>query len=87
MSTLLEAQAKTVYDLGIQLPADSREVVALQLLESIDYPPEDPEEVKRAWQIELQRRVDEIESGRAKTFSLEESMAYLRQVVAEADES
>ncbi|MFO0849611.1 MAG: addiction module protein [Gemmataceae bacterium] len=82
-----EDLARTVIDLGMKLPPDARETVALELMESVDFPPEDPEVVKRAWQEELARRVKAIDEGKVKTYSVAETMAYLRQVIAEQSPS
>lgn len=78
-----EAQeARELVERAMKLSAPIREKIANELLDSV-YPPEDPEEVKKAWRAELQRRVDAIQNGTMKTYSIEETMAYLRQALAE----
>lgn len=39
---------------------------------------EDPAEVEAAWALEIQRRVDEIRSGKAKTYAAEDVIAAMR---------
>jgi putative addiction module component (TIGR02574 family) len=75
-------EARELIDRALKLPPADRERIAHELLDSV-YPPEDPEEVKKAWRAELQRRVDAIQNGTMKTYSIEETMAYLRQECAE----
>lgn len=76
------AEARDLVERALRLPPVVREQIAHQLLDSV-YPPEDPEEVKKAWRAELQKRFDEIKNGTVKTYSIEETMAYLRQSLAE----
>ena len=83
MTATLHERAEAVYELGIQLPDEEREDVAHRLLESLEPTDPDSELTKRAWQEEIQRRIDSVKSGKAKCYSLEESMAYLRQALAE----
>ena len=75
-------EARDIIERALQLPPVERERIAHQLLDSV-YPPDDPEEVKRAWRAELQRRMDAICDGTMKSYSVEETMAYLRQALAE----
>jgi putative addiction module component (TIGR02574 family) len=70
---------------AMKLPPDVRESVALELLDSIEESPEDPEAVKKAWQEELERRMKSVRDGTVRTYSVEETMAYLRQTIAERD--
>ncbi len=39
---------------------------------------EDPAEVEAAWALEIERRVDEIRSGEAKTYAAEDVIAAMR---------
>lgn len=39
---------------------------------------DDPAEVEAAWALEIQRRVDEIRSGQAKTYAAEDVIAAMR---------
>jgi putative addiction module component (TIGR02574 family) len=83
VSAAVEEQAREIVARAMTLPPDVREEVALELLGSVDHPPEDPEEVKKAWQEELARRMKAVEDGTMRTYSMEETMAYLRQTVSE----
>jgi putative addiction module component (TIGR02574 family) len=42
------------------------------LLESLDGPPEDPEAVEAAWNEEIARRIEDLNSGKARTVSWDE---------------
>jgi putative addiction module component (TIGR02574 family) len=71
-----------VLDRALKLTAEQREWVALRLLDSVSPPPnayDSPEALK----AELERRIEDVESGRVKPLSREEVMAYLRKVAAE----
>lgn len=72
-----------VLELGLQLPADVRERVALRLLDSLEPPGHDPDAHRRAWREEIGRRLDAVRRGEMKTYTLEETMEYLRTVVDE----
>ncbi len=51
----------------MRLPAKQRARLAHELIRSLEgEPPEDPAEVERAWAKEIDRRVREIDSGKAK---------------------
>jgi len=82
MSATTTPAVREIIDRALQLSPADREQIANELLDSV-YPPEDPEVVKNAWRAELQRRIDAIDNGTMKTYSLAETMAYLRQASAE----
>ncbi len=49
------------------------------LIESLDAEPgEEAAEVEQAWQVEVEKRVEEITAGRVKTIPAEEVFARLR---------
>ena len=77
------AEAQDVLDRAMKLPAAEREVIARRLLDSIDAPPSDAD--WDYWKLEIERRIKAVESGTMKTYSIEETMAHLRQVAAEGD--
>jgi putative addiction module component (TIGR02574 family) len=57
-----------------------RAELALSLIESLEAPPIDsPEDVERAWDAEIQRRIGEIERGEARLISGDEAFARLRE--------
>ena len=80
-------EAQELIDRALKLPTPLREKIGLEVLHSVDYPPIDPEEEKAAFRAELQRRLDDIKSGKTKTYSVAEAMAYLRQEFAERNNS
>ena len=72
-----------VLNQALKLSVTERERIARRLLDSIE-PPNSYDSPEALW-AELQRRVDAVENGTMKTYTLEETMAYLRQVAAEGD--
>ena len=59
-----EAEAiREIIDRAKQLSSVAREVIAHELLDGVDVPPGDPEEVRQAWKIEIARRVEEYRRG------------------------
>jgi putative addiction module component (TIGR02574 family) len=57
---------------ALALSAEERAELASSLLESLDGPPEDPEAVEAAWNEEIARRIEDLDSGKGKTVSWEE---------------
>ena len=75
MSATLEQVAEEAKSLSL---AD-RSALTRILIESLDgEPAEDVADVEQAWQAEVEKRVDEIKSGRVKTIPAEEVFAKLR---------
>ena len=75
MSATLEKVAEEAKNLSL---AD-RSALTRILIESLDgEPAEDLADVEQAWQAEVEKRVDEIKSGRVKTIPAEEVFAKLR---------
>ena len=75
MSATLEKVAEEAKGLSL---AD-RSALTRILIESLDAEPaEDLAEAEQAWQAEVEKRVDEIKSGRVKTIPAEEVFAKLR---------
>jgi putative addiction module component (TIGR02574 family) len=75
MPTLVEelsAQAKT-------LSAEDRARLAEELLASLEQEPES--EVESAWEREIERRVAEVEAGRADLVSAEDVHAEARRLI------
>jgi putative addiction module component (TIGR02574 family) len=75
--------ANDLYSQALSLPAEQRGELAYLLLESL---PEDerPIELDPEYEAELFRRLEEIDSGRAKMLTLDEVMARLRRPPASA---
>ncbi len=70
--------ASDLFSQALSLPADKRGELAFLLLESL---PEDerPIELDPEYEAELFRRLEEIDSGRAKMLTLEDVMTRLRR--------
>ena len=68
---LSESAAKLLPALEALSAAD-RYVLGHRLLDGLDEPEEDPAEVKAAWKAELQRRIEEIQSGKVVGIPMEE---------------
>jgi putative addiction module component (TIGR02574 family) len=63
----------------LSLSIGDRAALTRILIQALDSePPDEPTEVEKAWQTEVERRVDEIESGHVKTILAEEVFAKLR---------
>jgi putative addiction module component (TIGR02574 family) len=77
MPATMTPEADAVLETALKLSAAEREAIALRLLDSIDAPNSfDSPEALRA---ELQRRIEDIESGRVKALSPEEATAAVRK--------
>jgi len=64
----------------LQLPVLQRTALTQKLLSSLDEV--DDVEYERLWAIELQRRIQEIDEGKATLIPMEEVFAELRQRLA-----
>jgi putative addiction module component (TIGR02574 family) len=56
---------------ALALSAEERAELAGSLLESLDGAHDDPEAVETAWNKEIARRIEDLDSGKVKTVSLE----------------
>jgi putative addiction module component (TIGR02574 family) len=71
--------AKKIEAEALELPVQARAHLAHRLLESLDEEAvEDPSEVTRAWEAEIERRVQEYHAGRAETIPASEVFAEAR---------
>lgn len=62
----------------LQLPPEDRAAIAGELIRSLeDEPEEDQAAVDTAWAEEIARRVQELDSGRAKTLSRDEALRFI----------
>jgi len=57
----MNTTAKQLYDNALQLPDSERSELAAWLIESLD--PEVDHDVQEAWDVEIKRRIDELDSG------------------------
>ena len=55
--------AKNLYDEAQKLSPEERSILALKLLDSVG---ESEESIERAWSVEIARRIEDIDAGRAK---------------------
>lgn len=69
--------ADKVYDEALALPADARIGLVEKLLSSLNLPTQN--EIDRAWAEEAERRVDQIDRGKAKLIPGEKVFARIRQ--------
>ena len=58
----MNATAKQLYDNALQLPDSERAELAAWLIESLD--PDVDRLVDEAWDAEIKRRIDELDSGK-----------------------
>jgi len=70
------ANARDLLDEALRLPDDEREQLAWALLDSVHGPAE--EGAAEAWTREIQRRLDDLRSGRSRGRSWEDVEASLR---------
>ncbi len=68
-----------ITDEAMQLPAESRVLLADKLVESLDS--EELDEIQRLWAAEAIRRRDEIRSGRVKAIPGEQVLDEVRRLV------
>lgn len=65
----MTTQTMEIMDVVDSLPIDMKLELIDRLLESIS---PTTKEVEEAWKVEVERRIDEVESGEVKTIPLEE---------------
>jgi len=71
----IEAQA-------LQLPLEERGRLAGRLLESLEPEPHDtPENIAKAWDEEIARRIEEMDAGRTESIPYEQVRAELRTLI------
>ena len=75
----MKATLEHVAEEAKSLSLPERSALTRILIESLDgEPAEDLADVEQTWQAEVEKRVDEIKSGRVKTIPAEEVFAKLR---------
>lgn len=74
MSLTIDALARE----AMELPAEQREILARQLLDSID--PEMAPGIEAAWRDEIEQRVEEMKSGKVAGVPAAEVFERLRQI-------
>jgi putative addiction module component (TIGR02574 family) len=75
----MKATLEKVTEEALNLSASDRAALTKILIQALDdEPADDAAEVQQAWQVEVEKRVDEILSGHVKTIPAEEVFAKLR---------
>ena len=66
------ATAKNLLEQALELPRADRASLARDIIASLDEPLEPAEDVQAAWLEEVERRLIEVDAGRAKTVPWDE---------------
>lgn len=75
----MKATLEHVAEEALSLSSSDRVALTRILIQALDAEPaENPAEVEQAWQVEVEKRVDEILSDRVKTIPAEEVFTKLR---------
>lgn len=75
----MNPRAKDLLEQAKLLSDDERAELGHELLASIETEHEEPiEDVEKAWAAELTRRLEDVDSGRAKTVPADEAIARVR---------
>lgn len=69
-------EVETILNQALRMSEEDRAEIAERLISTLDNPP-DPD-IELAWQQEVQRRIQSVESGEAKYISWEEVLRCLR---------
>jgi putative addiction module component (TIGR02574 family) len=75
----MSTQADTILDTALLLPSDERAWLAAELIASLSGGGE--KEIEAAWAAEIDKRIDEIETGEAASSGWEEARARIRAAV------
>ena len=68
---------------ALQLPLEERGQLAGRLLQSLEPDPQDtPENIAKAWDDEIARRIDEMDAGLTESIPYEQVRAELRALIA-----
>ena len=87
--TLTESELNETRELiarARKLSPAAREKLVQELCDDVDGPENDPEAIKQAWREEIRRRIEAIQNGTMKMYTIEETMAYLQTVVDETEQ-
>jgi putative addiction module component (TIGR02574 family) len=74
---VVNARVKKVVDEFLELTPEEREL-AIDEIEANLEEQDTPEEVEKAWNEEIARRIEDVETGRVKTKPLDEVISKLR---------
>jgi putative addiction module component (TIGR02574 family) len=76
-------EASDILKRALALPAETRAAIANTLLDSLDEAPAD-EGVEAAWSDEIQRRIEEIDSGKVQLIPYEEVRRRMAALLSDA---
>lgn len=79
-------EARELVERAVKLPVPIREGVALAILHSIDPPPNSDADWEY-WKAEIQRRIEAVERGEMKTYTLEETLEHMQKALDEGRRS
>jgi putative addiction module component (TIGR02574 family) len=81
----MDVVLKDVEVQALQLPPQQRSELIHSLIASLDGPMEDsPEAIAKAWDEEIDRRIDNMDAGRTKWIPGDEALARIRTRISEA---
>jgi putative addiction module component (TIGR02574 family) len=83
MSATTTPEARDILDRAMKLSNAERETIAIELLDSLDGPPDDPDEVKKSWREEIAKRIEDIKTGRVQTIDAHEALDRVEQKLRE----
>jgi len=78
----MSTRADTILDTALALPPDERAWLASELIASLDEG--EDIDVEAAWAAEIERRIADVESGKAKTVSWEEARTRVKATLAKS---
>jgi len=74
----MTATYDTVLQDALSLSLEERSRIATRLIESVD---DDDIELSPAWQAEIERRIEDVRSGKSRRIPHEEVMAEMRELI------
>ncbi len=81
----MDVALKDVEVQALQLPPQQQSELIQSLIASLDGPMEDsPEAIAKAWDVEIDRRIDNMDAGRTKWIPGDEALACIRARISEA---
>jgi len=78
----MSTRADTILDTALALPPDERAWLASELIASLDEG--EDIDVEAAWAAEIERRIADVESGKAKTVNWEEARTRIKATLAKS---
>lgn len=83
----MSPNGEEVLHTALKLPDDERARLAALLLESLEAPFDNPREAEEAWRQEVERRVEELDSGKVKAIPWEEAWRKIVNATRDSNES